>query len=98
MDIEQLKLILETVGSASEGAGTVAMMWIGQGYFSSLMTGFVVALVAFWISRVIGGLTFGGTLQSRIGMTPDGQLTRNEKERILSLLDDGIKYRTKGKQ
>jgi len=48
MDIEQLKLILDTLSAAGDGAKDIALLYIGYQYFSSLC---VVA--------VLGGLLIG---------------------------------------
>jgi len=37
MDIDQLKLILETVGGAGEGAFLLALFLIGRGYFIAIL-------------------------------------------------------------
>ena len=37
MDIEQLKLILDVVSQAGEGAFWVALFWLGKGYFVPLV-------------------------------------------------------------
>lgn len=42
MDIEQLKLVLEAVGNATDSAAWVAVMWVGMGYFR------VLVLAATW--------------------------------------------------
>ena len=45
MDIEQLKLILETLEAAGEGAFWIALLWIGKGYF--LGTLFAAVFITF---------------------------------------------------
>jgi hypothetical protein len=37
MNIEELKLILETLSAAGEGAYTLGLLWILKGYFSDLL-------------------------------------------------------------
>ncbi len=95
MDIEQLKLILETVGEASEGASTIAMIYLLKGYFSSILSSGVILFVIHRVSKMVGGFFFYGVLQSHIGVTPDYQLVKSEKREILELLEDGKKYRNK---
>lgn len=49
MDIEQLKLILDTVGNAGEGTYTLGVLYILKGYFYGL-----VWLGIFWLLARIG--------------------------------------------
>lgn len=97
MDIEQLKLILETVGEASDGASTIAMVWIFQGYFTAVLSACITVAVVYLITKMItgfiSGIMFYNVLQSHIGVVPDLSLTDNEKRRITELLEDGKKYR-----
>jgi hypothetical protein len=53
MDIEQLKLILEALGNASDGAFTIAIMWIAQGYFVPLLTTITIIVVAVIIAKIV---------------------------------------------
>lgn len=60
MDIEQLKLILETVNAAGEGAYTIALLWLFKSYFETLAFAGVViyALKVFnKLIRSINGLS-----------------------------------------
>lgn len=58
MDIEQLKLILDTVGAAGEGAQTVALTWFGvyfmteiAGYATWILTVFLAISTAKWFAN-----------------------------------------------
>ena len=49
MDIEQLKLILDTLSTAGEGAFVIGILWVCESYFSSLL-----------VSLTLGGIIYLG--------------------------------------
>jgi hypothetical protein len=63
MNIEQLKLILDTVNSAGEGAYTLGVLWLIQPYFTFLV-GWIFGTVFF-----ILGLKTTKTIISHFGYT-----------------------------
>lgn len=67
MDIEQLKLILEVVGNAGEGAYTVGLIYFLQPYFSSIMTFFGFSLFGFFAYKIARFLTTTFSVIGEIG-------------------------------
>jgi len=54
MDIEQLKLILETLEGAGEGAYTMGLLWVVKSYFLGILWASVVLVVFRWVCVLIG--------------------------------------------
>jgi len=52
MDIEQLKLVLEMVGTATEGATSFAFAWLAKGFVTSMVGYGLVAFVVYRLSRM----------------------------------------------
>lgn len=98
MDIEQLKLIIETVKSVSGDAATVAYWWIilkvGVSVFSSILLSGTVIVLAVIASRVACRLTSSSrelkNIADRLGVddydawyAPDRRKLRLALDRIL---------------
>ena len=58
MDIEQLKLVLEMVDTATEGAMWFAFAWLAKGFITSLigygLAGFVVYRLSHMVVNLVG--------------------------------------------
>lgn len=97
MDIEQLKLVLETIQSLGHDAGQTATMWVWL-YFGSkvLSNGFLVAavaVIAYAIYRVVAlvqgnenATYFLKDMREVLGTGSSGYLTDPERERTQQLL------------
>ncbi len=58
MDIEQLKLILETLQSAGEGAFTFGIWWLVAGIIPNVLL-FIFGLVAIWaVCRAVTAIVY----------------------------------------
>ena len=51
MDIEQLKLVLEMVGTATEGAMWFAFAWLAKGFITSLIGWVLGGYVLYYLAR-----------------------------------------------
>jgi len=84
MDIEQLKLILEVMGKASEGAYVVGLIYFLQPYFSTLLTflGCMIALIVIGvvILRVIKMGSISDSVEPIIGYSLE---YKSQRERFL---------------
>jgi hypothetical protein len=52
MDIEQLKLILETMSNAGEGAWWIALVWVVKPYFIAMIWATTVLVLVWILSRL----------------------------------------------
>ena len=84
MDIEQLKLILETLDAAGTGASKLAIFWMVLNFLSSIATPiaattvFVVLIKA--ARRVIAGMNFGDKVAEVLGR--DAQYAPDRREML----------------
>ena len=82
MEIEQLRLVLETVGSAGEGAFTIAIVYMVVGVLKCLIgTGafiFVVLKIGQLVSSNIGHSQFLMRLRDTVKVGCPGPITRSE--------------------
>ena len=86
MDIEQLKLILETVGSAGEGTYILGMLYILKGYFFGLVWLGIIWLLARSIIMLVCLESFGHQVGVAYGNGSRwGYPKLNEKEQIAIL-------------
>ena len=53
MDIEQLKLVLEMVGTATEGAMWFAFAWLAKGAFVDLVGYGLAGFITYQLSRMV---------------------------------------------
>ena len=71
MDIEQLKLVLEMVGTATEGATWFAFAWLAKGFVSKLVGCCVVVYAIHRIASLISsGIKTMDTLRDMRGVNP----------------------------
>ena len=93
MDIEQLKLILETISKAGEGAFIIAIMWMIKGYLVPILIFTAVLICSKWSVGIIANAikqdretqSFLDTVRTAAGcQTPWGGLTSEEKRKVLS--------------
>ena len=96
MDIEQLKLILETVGAAGEGAFVIALLWIAKGYFTAALGFTVIPIVIVKIAGKVQQMTETYQLLNRIRAQVCGQssaygsFTKSEIAEITAAVDRGM--------
>lgn len=97
MDIEQLKMILEAVTSATDGATEFAI-WMIAINFSKALLGYLLAGVGIFaayrlIKKIIAACTEDSWARNLRGISDPrsnyGSLTESEKKRILDLLRKG---------
>jgi len=72
MDIEQLKLILEMVGTAGDGAKDLALIWFGLQFVKVIFSGATVLAIFFICSIKVSKLIiqanmFSGSVSSILG-------------------------------
>jgi len=67
MNIEHLKLILETLSAAGEGAFTIFVLWIGVVLIKDVLVVCTVGFVAWLASKVIHRAITAHSFSSRIG-------------------------------
>lgn len=89
MDIEQLKMILETLSAAGEGAFALSVLWLLQGYFSTLISfGMVIIVVSGCIrftKMIIRHLSFSGRTQRMISYRFNNENPEHEARWLLWL-------------
>lgn len=88
MDIEQLKLILETLGAAGEGTKELALIYFGYLFAKAIGLGLLLAGLITCayklISRALGASTIETELAKLIDTYPP--LSKGERERVFSLI------------
>jgi hypothetical protein len=88
MNIEELKLVLETVQGLGESAYWVAVMIIAKGYFDSVLTITTVVVVILFINKtiryIIGRFSFGEQIKAIMGYR--GEFLPSEKNKVLKIL------------
>jgi len=67
MDIEQLKLILETIGAAGEGARDLAYVWFGLQFLRALLDPAVVIVLILTAYHLIKMVVHNVTFLSQLG-------------------------------
>ena len=89
MDIEQLKLIIEALASAGDGAFTFGIIFLAKGFIIDLLFFILLALLTAkglkLIQFAIGHYNFIYDMQRAIG-APTGELRESEKQEILKKL------------
>ena len=92
MDIEQLKLILEVVGAASDGAKDLALLWLGLAFFKSTIGwgfGFTVLYAAYRLARrAIIPDSLLGTIGELAGI--GYPISRKEQKEVLRIVNAGL--------
>ena len=97
MDVEQLKLVLETLQSVSHDAGSLAVLWLWLKFGAaavghlSIMT--VVVAVAYFIYKAVR-LSYGDDaydrffrdMRDQLRTGPGGNLTGEERHRTIAAL------------
>ena len=82
MDIEQLKLVLEMVGTATEGAMWFAFAWLAKGVLVNVL---VLSVVAYAVARVTNlirdGIHHGSVLRDMRAIDPAVMSKHGELER-----------------
>jgi hypothetical protein len=106
MDIEQLKIVLETLRGIGQDAGNIAVLWMwlkfGASVLSSLAMGLTVVGVVWFISRAVILLNgneeceiFVREMRGMLGTGTSGCLTPNERTRtqeaIRTLVNEHLK-------
>ena len=88
MDIEQLKLVLEMVGTATEGAMWFAFAWLAKGILANVLTLSVIAYAVFRLTNLIrDAIHHSGVLRDMRAINPDtpnrfGDIERYELKAI----------------
>lgn len=89
MNIDQLKLILETVNAAGEGGKEVFFWWLARGFFSDiggfLLVGFLLYIVYYGMKQAIFHLVF--TQQLMDAMDTRYGLSQKVKNSILKVVE-----------
>lgn len=85
MDIEQLRLIMEMVGSAGQGAFIIALLWVGE----NIILAIVWIMFITWFGKtiivpLIARVSFVSQIKEVMGF--HGDLTSKEKKEILDTL------------
>lgn len=82
MDIEQLKLILEMVGTVTDGAMWFAFAWLAKGVLANVLVISVTAYAVFRITNLIrDGIHHGSALRDMRALDPTVLSKRGELER-----------------
>lgn len=68
MDIEQLKLILETVNAAGEGAYSIAIFWIARELLIGVLWWAAFVYAVYRVSRIFLSLVGSATLTGRLAV------------------------------
>lgn len=91
MDIESLKLILESVDGISESAKWIGVLWIAKDYFIGLlwMVGTAISLkfIGVFIVRVVSTASLEGEICSAIGVS-EYSFGSYEKRKLLRFLSE----------
>jgi len=94
MNIEHLKLILDTVNNAGEGAFTLGILWMLQGYFVPLtwLLGIVIFIVFVtkMFAPVLKHNAFANEARKVAGCRhPHGEITHGEHETVMEAIKKG---------
>lgn len=85
MDIEQLKLILETMGSAGQGAFWFGLLWLSKGIvITGLWIGVIIYTLRIKIAPFFVNLGLLESIKDLMGFR--GDLVHSESEEILNSL------------
>jgi hypothetical protein len=83
MDIEQLKIILEAMGAAGDGALMFGLLWLSKGIIITMLwLGFMMYIFKFKISPFFFNLSLLDTIKDFMGIR--GDITAGDSERILN--------------
>ena len=90
MSIEQLQMILSTLGTATESAAILGYLWLALDLLGMLIGAAVflgaLVLVGRLIQSIQLDMEFHKSLQQAANLYPDGRLTPGEKAIILKQL------------
>lgn len=66
MEIEQLKLIIDLARDAGEGVFWIAILWLGQGYFSILLNSITIGLLVICIYKIANAIRRSMSFTSKV--------------------------------
>ena len=99
--IQLLERLLDMIGEGGEAAFWLVVLLLGQGYFTPILWAGTIFVIMYLIYRTIMGLLPGWRLTNEVrrkaGVCDHGEVLRSEREAVLSLIDDGLKYREERK-
>jgi hypothetical protein len=87
MDIEQLRLILDTLRDAGQGAWWIALLWVAKPYFAITVWASVLVTVVVVVTRAVTRSLFIEEVKAAAGIR--GELYESSREIILNLIDRG---------
>ena len=88
MDIEQLKLILETLGNAGEGAMMFALLWLGKNYLGMLLMFSLLFYIARFVSTFFLNIQFAYVAAREAGVT-SSEPSYHDKKYVLDIIQLG---------
>ena len=97
MNLEELKLILDVVQGATNGAMTIAVLWILKGYFIGLLAAGVILFIAHRAGLLLAAIPFTHTLQLMVNEEP-GFLHGRVKLKITDILAKGLEAQAEEKR
>ena len=84
MDIEQLKLILEALGEAGDGAKTIALWWLICPLINTVLCWIggllLVSIIADTARRLLSPLQFAAKVGRRLGVAEDWDGSYDERD------------------
>ena len=98
MNIEELQLILDMVGTATDGAQTIVFVWLALWFIKNLLGYFLGGAAIFAAFRLLQPLVISlqqhlFLLKLREKACPDtayGSITQHEQSRILEAVERGL--------